>query len=323
LCVIAKNFLIYTFMKKQLILFAAFLGSLLIAPASYAQYVTESVNDSTIVVEAEPELYVAEKNSNKKKRNDLRFLNHFSVGVKAGLDGVAAEACIPLGRHIQVRGGYSMQPDKISPLAPYVVYNTNLNLGSYEIGGTKRDLSNVPVSAWLVQNNARGLVDLYLSKNGPLHLTAGVYIGSPVIAAGQADLSGALQPEEYNSVYVELDGQRIYTDSNGMVPVEIRANRTNLRPYFGLGLGRSAIKSGIAFSLDFGVVVTEGETVVVTNDTRDDVVLTSAMIDHRDVIDTTIPGLNKPVYIEDALDYFREEFRFFPVVNLGLHIRLF
>jgi len=312
-------------MKKHLFILAAFVGSLLVAPAVHAQYVTENVNDSTVVVEAEPELYVATPAQEKKKKQktDLRFLNHLSVGVKAGLDGVGAEACIPLGRHIQVRGGYTIQPDKISPLAPYVVYNTNLDFGTYTIGGQERNLSNIPVSAWLVQNNARGLVDLYLSKNGPLHLTAGVYLGSPLIAAGQADLSGALNPEEYNSVYVELDGQRIYTDDNGMVPIEIRANRQNLRPYFGFGFGRSAIKSGIAFSLDFGVIVTEGETVVVTNDSRDDVVVTSAMAQHKDIIDTTIPGINKPVYIPDALDYFREQFRFFPVANLGLHIRLF
>ena len=90
-----------------------------------------------------------------------------------------------------------------------------------------------------------------------------------------------------------------------------------------LGFGRSAIKSGIALSLDFGVLMTEGETVVVTNPKRDDVVITSAMIEHKDVIDKTIPGINKQIHIDDALDYFREEFRFFPVVNLGIHIRLF
>ena len=311
-------------MKKHLFVLAAFVGSLLAVPTSYAQYVTETFGDSTIVVQPEPELYTATPKSKRKTKKDLRFLNHMSLGVKAGLDGLGAEVCIPFGRFIQVRGGYSIQPDKISPLAPYVVYNTNLNLGTYEIGGTKRDLSNVPVSAWLVQSSARGLVDLYLSKNGPLHLTAGVYLGNPLIAAGQADLSGALTAkEEYNSVYIDLDGQKIYTDDNGMVPIEIRATRQVLRPYFGLGLGRSAIKSGIAFSLDFGVIMSEGETVVVTNPKRDDVVLTSAMIEHKDVIDTTIPGINKQVHIEDALDYFREEFRFFPVVNLGIHIRLF
>ena len=310
-------------MKKHLFFFAAIVGSLVAAPLSHAQDVTEVTDDATIVVTEEPEIYTETTKSKKKTKTDLRFLNHMSVGVKAGLDGLGAELCIPFGRFIQVRGGYSIQPDKISPLSPYVVYNTNLNLGTYEIGGTQRNLSNIPVSAWLVQNNARALVDLYLSKNGPLHLTAGVYFGNPLIAAGQADLSGALSSDEYNSVYIELDGQRIYTDDNGILPIEIRANRQILRPYFGLGLGRSAIKSGIAFSLDLGVIMTEGETVVITNDKRDDVVLTSAMIEHKDVIDTTIPVINKQVHIEDALDYFREEFRFFPVVNLGIHIRLF
>ena len=57
-------------MKKHLFVLAAFVGSLLAVPTSYAQYVTESIGDSTIVVQPEPELYTATAKSKRKTKKD-------------------------------------------------------------------------------------------------------------------------------------------------------------------------------------------------------------------------------------------------------------
>lgn len=184
---------------------------------------------------------------------DKQIANHVAVGVTLGLDGIGVEAALPMTPFVQFRAGYS--------LFPYT-YKGNLDLGSVEMGGTTRDLSNTPISATLWKGGeGKILADIFPGKKTGFHFTVGAYIGAGKIFHASADLSKALNPSDYATLAITYgqgaDKISISTDPKGFVHGDVKTGV--FTPYLGIGFGR-AVKpdSRVRVTFDMGVLITGG-----------------------------------------------------------------
>lgn len=242
---------------------------------------------------------------------DKQIANHVAVGVTLGLDGIGVEAALPMTPFVQFRAGYS--------LFPYT-YKGSLDLGSVEMGGTKRDLSNTPISATLWKGGeGKILADIFPGKKTGFHFTVGAYIGAGKIFHASADISKALNPSEYATLAITYgegaDKIAISTDKKGFINADIKTG--GFTPYVGIGFGR-AIKpdSRVRVTFDMGVLITGGIKLqsysYLRNEKGDPAVITSRQLvdsDGKQVDDGWVDKIcGIPVY---------------PMMKLNVFVRLF
>lgn len=91
-------------------------------------------------------------------------------------------------------------------------------------------------------SNAKMLVDYYPFRNGIFSLTGGLYIGqSKITMKGHAD-------QKFN-----LDDIVIQPDANGYFDASLVLGNS-VKPYFGIGLGRTLAKKRIGFRFELGAI---------------------------------------------------------------------
>ena len=151
------------------------------------------------------------------------LFENFGVGVKTGLlYGAGVDFTTSLHKNVKLRAGYTV---------------FGLDVMKYvDIDGdqtvTKGDISF---------SNANLLFDLFPGK-GIFHVTGGLYFGKNDISiAGRGDDSFALS----NDV--------ITPDQNGNFSGTVKLG-SSVKPYLGLGLGRTIPNRRIGFKFDLGVV---------------------------------------------------------------------
>ena len=288
------------------------------------------VQDETVTEEPAPE--VKAKKAKKEKEKTYGLFNHLGIGVSGGImDGLTANVGLPIGGHLAIRGGYNF-------LSSVYSYKTNLNLGTWDLDDdTKLDLSNIPVKADITMQYY-GMIDIYFSKKGAFHITAGLFGGNGEILHGTADLTGVkqLSKEDYAKTSFSYkdsgeDGHiSVSTDPQGFLHAGLRANK-NLMPYFGFGWGRICnLKNRLSLSLDLGLMKTSGfELYARDYKNKKDSPISSATVDHKDSFDFTgkpiVGKYGKQDYLIDKakngeLPLFKD---FLPCIKIGLNIRLF
>ena len=293
---------------------------------------TETVQEETPAEtkKAKKEKKVKEPKAPKeKKAKGERYYgvaNHVGIGASAGLwNGISPEVGIPLGGHIAIRGGYNF-------MSSVWGYEKTLNLGTItDDDNNTYDLSNIPIKAE-ISTQYYAMADLYLSKKGNFHITAGIF-GGQSLAHVTADLTNVSQikPEDYATLAISYNGASVSTDENGFVHANLRPNKT-LMPYFGIGWGRIVnLQKWLSLSLDLGVIKTTGFGLYV-HDYKNDVdsQITSATVEHKDKYDfTNTPFVGAKIgNQEDLLDQASEGKLpliedFLPCVKIGINIRLF
>lgn len=177
------------------------------------------------------------------------MFNHMALGVTVGLDGVGLEAATPLGDHFQLRAGYSIMPFS---------YSDNLNLGQTKIGGEMRDFKNVPLNVKMWKGgNGKLLADWY-PGDGVFHVTAGAFVSSGALLAGELDLSKSLTPDEYGTIGVGFEGGPSFSsDAKGIAHVDAMVMK--VAPYVGVGIGRAVSSDKkVTFNFDLGALITGG-----------------------------------------------------------------
>lgn len=298
--------------------------------------VPETVTEET-PVETKKEKKVKEKKVKEPKVKEVKekkvkgeryygIANHVGIGASAGLwNGISAEAGIPIGGHLAIRGGYNF-------MSSVWGYERTLDLGTItDDDNNTYDLSNIPIKAEL-STQYYALADLYLSKKGGFHVTAGIF-GGESLAHVTADLTNVSQitPDDYGTLSISYNGASISTDDNGFVHANLRPTKT-LMPYLGIGWGRIVnIDKWLSLSLDLGVIKTSGFGLFV-HDYKNDVdsPITSATVEHKDKYDfTNTPFVGAKIgNQEDLLDQAAagklpliEDL--LPCVKIGVNIRLF
>lgn len=146
---------------------------------------------------------------------------HFSAAVRVSTLGIGVEGSVLVAPNIALRAGYNGYSYSRSVSSQGVQYDGKLKL------------SSVPV-----------LADLYPSKTGSFHLTAGVlFNSSSVTATGKP--SGSAQT-------YTLNGTTFSAADVGTLDGRVTFSKTS--PYLGIGFGKPSGGSALQFLFDIGVV---------------------------------------------------------------------
>ena len=173
---------------------------------------------------------------------------HLAVGAGAGTDGLSVELAVPLGSHIQLRAGYGAAVG----LAGYTLKSVSIPVHPGNPSGTS---ATVPLTFKLGLNEGSLLFNIYPGKGG-FHFTAGAYLGSPrLIRAIFKDM-----PSDYNTVGVNVDGYLVKAQ-NGVLETSLHASGLGpaafaIKPYAGIGYGRTVGNGRVGFSVDLGAQYT-------------------------------------------------------------------
>lgn len=237
---------------------------------------------------------IAEKKEDeeKKKKNLHRqWYDGFQLAVAGKLStlGYGGEIVFSMSSWIKCRAGYTVSD-----------YNPTLKFG---VDHYKHD-SEASISTNFNSRHVHLLFDVLPGKRSPFHFTFGLYTGNNVINAdgyvtdnGSPDWTVDILGIKHGDNYYELDVR-----SGNFYDVEVRfAN--NLKPYLGIGFGRSVPKKAVGLKLDIGFVY-QGDFFIYQHNERID-----------PIYGADLPGFSLPNINRDLM-------KWWPVINLQLGFRL-
>lgn len=213
-----------------------------------------------------------------------------SFGVELGTTGVGVELALPMVTdHIVLKAGFnapSLALNRTFTINPTFVNDkiaavnsqiTSLGLDASDIIDTRFSDMDLTASPVVNFSTAKLLLELYPSKRSSFHFTIGAYYGmgdnliNATVSTSQStwDEYKALVSEidAINAKYagvpgyvaqstdlkVNFDGKTYgIKEENGVGSVTANLQVARIRPYFGIGVGRSVPKSHVGFQVDLG-----------------------------------------------------------------------
>lgn len=171
----------------------------------------------------------------------------WSVGINAGLYGVGAQAATSLHPHLRLRAGFD-----------YLTY-THKEAFTFDttveppVGNTMTVEGEVS-EAGITFPNFKVLLDYYPMRNGIFCLTGGLYLGENSISA-----NGLIRNYEQLKEQLGENPEFAYED------IVIRPNNdgtfegkllmgNSIKPYIGIGLGRTIPNNRVGFKFELGMV---------------------------------------------------------------------
>lgn len=181
--------------------------------------------------------------------DDYGFLNHVSLGVSGGTDGIGFQLATPLGYHFALRAGYSFMPA--------FKYSQSLTLDKTgSLGAFTTD--KVELEGKLNVGNVSVLLDIYPSKKSSFRFTVGAYIGKddivtitnkePFLNPAYAGMAGIDLSKKGSTVFEKYT---IVTDKDGNIDGKVKVN--GFKPYVGIGFGRAIPRKRVGLQFDLGV----------------------------------------------------------------------
>jgi len=184
------------------------------------------------------------------------LFNHVGVGVRASTLGVGLEGTTTLSKNFKLRAGLNIAK-----------YSHNYSFGMDD--DNLRDAigydPDYDVKGKLDFVNGHLLVDIHPMRYGVFHFTAGFYIGNNKIKANgllvnpETGQRAELRPEfiaagyDWNDLILELDKYGVTIEEGGRIDAELKLGNV-IKPYFGIGIGRSLPKSRIGFMFELGAM---------------------------------------------------------------------
>ncbi|MDR0229704.1 MAG: hypothetical protein LBI72_11685 [Flavobacteriaceae bacterium] len=257
-----------------------------------------ATNDLLFSTSATQDLNKRLKDS-KTAHYDSGLLSHLNVAIGVSTMGINIEAATPITKNLKLRAGL----DFFSYKSKQYDYDIDDESGSLKdaFGFTP----TYEVKAEFKGVHGHALVDFYPFKKGIFHVTAGLYMGNTKLTADGLLTDGngnvvKLKPGHEWPV-IEFDGHILDTN-NGVLAAELTLGNA-IKPYLGIGLGRTVSKRRIGFNFDLGLLY-QGEYTLKQNNK---VVATS-----RDA-NAQIDGA------EDVTKWLK----WWPQINFQLHYRIF
>jgi hypothetical protein len=185
-----------------------------------------------------------------------KAFENWALSVDGGSYGPGITVATSLSSHLELKAGLNHLP-----------YTHKINL-EYDVSGI---LSNHPVLGgynFMLNisdpnfnfTNFKTIVDYYPVKKGIFSLSAGFYTGNNSISAkGQLDINrffveNPLLKEEYDGdIVFKFEDVVIKPNPDGSFEGKMILGSA-IKPYLGLGLGRTMANNSIGFKLDLGVV---------------------------------------------------------------------
>lgn len=220
-------------------------------------------NNTIYVVNERAQLKDVMKRKKKESEKPFsnRFMDHFSISLKASTMGPGVEIATSLSKNFTLRAGYS-----------YMDYTTN----SFKIKTDDENIRNAVVGnfdpkykteADLKFNNGNAMVDFYPMASGVFHITAGAYFGSARVKSVGAlvDANGNKVSfnDPSNPPSVNLDDYALTVNSDATLNFEMEMGNV-IKPYVGIGLGRTIPRSNFGIAFELGVLY-QGDYVIKQN----------------------------------------------------------
>jgi hypothetical protein len=216
----------------------------------------------------------------RKERRDMMPLEHLAVSATAGTTGTGLSVGVPVLPRLAVRAGFTALP-------------LNVNY-TYEDYGENGDLFSVPMKAKVEMFNGNLMLDFFPVKDSRFHLTAGLLIGSDriITVTGHTEYN---EPIEIGDIWIS---------PNDLGDVSAWIQTKSVKPYLGLGFGRTIPRTRIGFKFELGGVFQGTPTIKTDNAT-----VNSGIEDSKDMND-----LNR---------YLQDYFKVYPVLKFNLTYRIF
>lgn len=179
-----------------------------------------------------------------------RAFSHWAAGINAGLYGGGIQGATDLSPHLKLRAGF----DYIH-YSRQNVYSFEAEIEDFEqYEQVNPTVEGEITEASVTFPNGKLMLDYYLMHNGIFCLTAGFYCGKNRV---QAD--GLIHRYEELSQQMGQDPSLEYEDivfqpnHDGSFDASLHIGNS-LKPYFGVGLGRTIPRNRVGFKFELGVV---------------------------------------------------------------------
>lgn len=219
---------------------------------------------------------------------------HLSVGLEAATTGVGLELALPIvSDHLVLAAGYNFGNVNVSTTNNQTLdlaefsdninkYVIDANIYLSNIPGESTRLDPMPSTTYVKGNGAvrlgtfKAVLEYYPARESNFHINAGVYIGSADILtmdvscpdfwnAYSTNLATANKLASTYPEFKEAVGQipELKASFNGRTyqikdpgNINIGLKVASVRPYLGLGFGRSIPETHFAFQFDLGAIYT-------------------------------------------------------------------
>lgn len=242
------------------------------------------------------------------------MFNHLGLGVSAGTDGIGLELSAPCTDYLQIRAGYSFLPKiKVKPTIDFDSSEDFLRRND----GSGGYYDEVKVEGKLNMGDFKLLLDVYPSKRGSFHFTAGAYFGKRELLQAQS-LSEFLNRNYWGTSGPELGSPTntytIVSNLDGSVNADLKVK--SFKPYLGIGFGRAVPKGRVGVQFDMGVQFW-GKPELWTN------ISDNAGVEYRKIEKDRI--VSKESWCEDFADAIdiMEKIIVYPVIKLRITGRIF
>jgi hypothetical protein len=165
-----------------------------------------------------------------------------AIGVEAGTYGPGVTLATSLSPNFKLKAGlnfmnykyngeFDLDPDGYLPSAPE----------------TSITMSGKLIDPELSFTNGKLIIDYYPMKNGIFSLSAGVYAGNNSIS-----VNGKIDNYNPDAVF-NFEDITVKPNTDGTFEGKLKLGNT-IKPYFGLGLGRTIANKRVGFRFDLGLV---------------------------------------------------------------------
>lgn len=203
-------------------------------------------------------------------KDDKNCFNHLSLGVSASTSGFGFEVGTTICPVLTLRAGMDFMPD-VSVDADFNVDRPDVlkNVSHELLASRYVDIPDygvdIPVTGILNKTQGKVFLDLYTGRNSTFHFTVGATFGNSPLASLKAtdkaiaavelynaDVRNGLivaEPNYPNGFDINVEGYNV-TPNKGRVRLD--AQMKSVRPYFGIGFGRSVPRKRVGAKFELG-----------------------------------------------------------------------
>src|SRR5690554_3049987 len=182
-------------------------------------------------------------------RAQERSFTQWAVGINGGLYGVGLQAATNLSPHFSLRAGFDYLGYSRQDVASF-----DAEIEGYEQYGISPTVEAEITKASITFPNFKLMLDYYPVRNGIFSLTGGFYFGSNSVEGEglihDYETISAVMGEEPSLTYEDIVFQ---PNSDGSFDALLTMGNS-LKPYIGLGLGRTIPKNRVGVRFELGAV---------------------------------------------------------------------
>ena len=221
----------------------------------------------------------------------------WAAGINAGLYGAGAQAATSLHPHLRLRAGFD-----------YLTYThseaISLETTAEPLEGYEMTVEGEISEASITFPNFKALLDYYPMRNGIFCLTGGFYLGSNSISAnGLIRDYQQIKDQLGENPAFEYEDMVIRPNNDGTFDGKLLMGNS-IKPYIGLGLGRTIPNNRVGVKFELGMVY-QGKYRLESNNVSEG---------GQDWLDSLIE--------EEDLPVSRSMLNWWPMLNLSLTCRI-